>query len=79
MYICVLHVCLVPEEVRVGHWVPWNLSQLMLVSCCRNETQEEQQPVLLTAEPPLQPHAILIFERGLNMEGDRKIAAKVSV
>lgn len=58
LYVCAPHECLVPAEARSGHWIlvmevtdgyelqcGWELNLRLL----------EEQLVLLTAEPSLQP------------------------
>jgi hypothetical protein len=32
MDVCVSHMCLVPAELRRGHWIPWNWSYRQLLA-----------------------------------------------
>jgi len=60
MYISALHMCLVPMEARRGNPIP----RTYVIDCHEptygyselNPVPLETQQVLLTAEPPLQPH-----------------------
>lgn len=49
MFVTAPHLCLVPEEVRRGHWILWNSSWMILSHqvCARTRTQEQ---ILLTTE-----------------------------
>ena len=56
MYICAPFVYIVPLEVRRGHWIPWNKWTELLCGCWElNPCPLQEQPVLLTTEPPLYP------------------------
>jgi hypothetical protein len=59
------HVCPVSAEARKEHRISWNWSyRLLLVTMWVLETKASplvEQPVLLTAEPSLQPLLIFFF------------------
>jgi hypothetical protein len=56
--------CLVSEEARSRHWIPWNWShkQLGAVYGCwkLNSGPLEEQPVVLTTVPSLQPLDVIL-------------------
>ena len=59
IYVCVLCVCLLPVKVRKGQWIPWGWIYRWLWAAMWmlgiKPSPLEEQPVLLTAEPSLQP------------------------
>lgn len=70
MYVRAAHACLVPTESRRGASDPMDLEVETTVSYHVDAGKEtwsslEEQPALLTAEPPFQPpHALLILYSG---------------
>ena len=58
VYKCLHHtMCLMSSEVRRGHWIHWNRRH---VGAGNQTGPLEEQPVLVTAEPPLQPLVWLV-------------------
>lgn len=57
--VSVYHMHAAPKEARRGHWLLWDWSYRCLFGpygCWElNLGPLEEQPVVLTAEPPLQP------------------------
>lgn len=52
MYVCTLHMCLVPKEARSGCLFTWNWSHHMSAG---NQTPPAAQQVPSAAEPSVQP------------------------
>jgi hypothetical protein len=65
IYVCAHFVCLAPIEVRRRHGISWNCSCGWLLAAMwvlkLNLHPFQEQPVLLTAEPSLQP--LFLFYR----------------
>jgi hypothetical protein len=62
MCVCARCACLVPGEARRGHWIPWNWSYRGLQAAMwLLGIKPPEEPVLLTAEPSLQPLVLFFF------------------
>jgi hypothetical protein len=57
LHVWVFCICLVLMEDRGGHWIPWNWSNCKLICGLKDPSPGslEEEQVLLTAEPGLQP------------------------
>jgi hypothetical protein len=69
MYVCGTFECLILKKVRRGHWIPTPTTSAGLTDGCERLSvlsmgPLEEQQVLLTTEPSLQPPGLVFHLQG---------------